>query len=187
MLSSSQRQQQLLVLVQLLEMLLAQKLALGDIMLATPFQRGGASASFLLGSPIPGPQNPSPLVSPYDITWGIKIETGSNLGKGKPGGRDSGAPELRVPKKSEEIKWGPKTVQNRNWGPRRSPEEIKMGPQNRPHSKLGIPKNSEELKWGPKSSPKPPQNRPPTPHPSFPHLSPLSPQNAECGSRWIIQ
>ena len=64
MLSSSQRQQQLLVLVQLLEMLLAQKLALGDIMLATPFQRCGASASFLLGSPIPGPQNPSPLVSP---------------------------------------------------------------------------------------------------------------------------
>ena len=45
--SSSQRQQQLLVLVLLLEMLLAQKLALGDIMLATPFQRGGASASFL--------------------------------------------------------------------------------------------------------------------------------------------
>ena len=140
MLSSSQRQQQLLVLVQLLEMLLAQKLALGDIMLATPFQRGGASASFLLGSPIPGPQNPSPLVSPYDITWGIKIETGSNLGKGKPGGRDSGAPELGIPKNSEEIKWGPKTVQNRNWGPRRSPEEIKLGPKIDPHSKLGIPK-----------------------------------------------
>ena len=126
MLSSSQRQQQLLVLVQLLEMLLAQKLALGDIMLATPFQRGGASASF--------------LTSPYDITWGIKIETGSNLGKGKPGGRDSGAPELGIPKNSEELKWGPKTVQNRNWGPRRSPEEIKLGPKIDPHSKLGIPK-----------------------------------------------
>ena len=165
MLSSSQRQQQLLVLVQLLEMLLAQKLALGDIMLATPFQRGGASASF--------------LTSPYDITWGIKIETGSNLGKGKPGGRDSGAPELGVPKKSEEIKWGPKTVQNRNWGPRRSPEEIKMGPQNRPHSaplKIGDPEEVRRNKMGPqifpKTSPKPPPDSPPQFPPPLPTFTP---------------